>query len=158
MGLNLLGEAFSRIAGSSRRGRGGGLPRGPHQLFEALTEGHPKEAHRDRGGLAVIHNDLGTSLRQARPILRGRGGLPRGAEHYEGLLVTHPEDFGIRYELSVMLYNLGTICHLANHRTEAEGPYRRAKDLLEKLVADRPDVVELSLPSRRRTRSTWAPS
>ncbi len=135
MCLNDLGAAYSgtgeRAAEADNQAA---------ELFEVITRGHPNETHQDRGRLAESHNRLGAIHYKYGRSSEAAEEFRRGAKHYDAILVTQPDNLGVRSALSVILFNLGTICHLANHRDEAEGPYDRARVLLDRLVADRPDV------------------
>jgi serine/threonine protein kinase/tetratricopeptide (TPR) repeat protein len=141
-GLSTQAESFSHLAGLSAKTGEAEASRRATQLYESLINGRPGQALVDRGSLAVCHMHLGFLYAGAGRSSEAATVFRRGAAYYEGLLVTEPKDFGLRFELSVVLYDLGTICHLSSQRTEAEKHYRRADDLLEKLVADRPDDVD----------------
>ncbi len=137
-GLFSLGQACSQTDGGTDEAAEAFRRAMPH--YEALTEEHPREAFRNLGKLAISHNDLATILTRYVRYAEAAEAFRRSAEHYETIVATQPENLGARHNLSVILFNLGTMYHMGNHRAEAEKPYRAANVLLEKLVADRPDI------------------
>ena len=97
----------------------------PH--YEFVTRNHPGESLGESNGIAVIHNNLGYIHATLSRLSEAIDDFRRSEEHYEALLATHPESTEVRHDCSVMLFNLGSTCELANRRFEAEAPYQRAK-------------------------------
>ena len=139
-GIEAQASAYIRTAG--RSAEAALAIRRAARLYEALTSGRPEEALHDHRGLALSYNYLGVIYAGDGRYVEAASALRRAAVHYDAMLVDQPDDLGIRFELAVIIYDLGTMCHSANDRSEAEAHYRRAKNVLAKLVADRPDVVD----------------
>ncbi len=137
-GLFSLGQACTQTDGGAEEATEAFRRAVP--LYMALTEEHPREAFQIPGKLAISHNDLATIFTRYARYAEAEEASRRSAEHYETIVAAQPDNLGARHTLSVLLFNLGTMYHMGNHRAEAEKPYRRADVLLEGLVADRPEI------------------